>query len=94
MRDDNSLAGGKPRFLLKQGYPDGMRVDTQRQRVDVRRRRHRRLRAGGRLPGPPETSPQDVSNLTFGGPKRNRLFVTCTFELYSVYVTANGVQMP
>ena len=38
--------------------------------------------------------PQNVSNLVFGGPKRNRLFVTCTHELYSVYVTATGVQTP
>ena len=38
--------------------------------------------------------PQIVSNLTFGGPKRNRLFVTCTHEVYSVYVTATGAQRP
>jgi gluconolactonase len=35
-----------------------------------------------------------VSNLVFGGPKRNRLFVTCTHEVYSVYVTATGAQRP
>ena len=35
-----------------------------------------------------------VANVCFGGPKRNRLFVTCTHELYSVYVTATGVQVP
>ena len=38
--------------------------------------------------------PQNVSNLVFGGPKRNRLFVTCTHELYSVFVTATGVARP
>ena len=38
--------------------------------------------------------PQNCSNLVFGGPKKNRLFVTCTHELYSVYVTTTGAQTP
>lgn len=31
-----------------------------------------------------------VSNLTFGGPKNNRLFITATTSLYSIYVGTNG----
>jgi len=38
--------------------------------------------------------PEAVSNLTFGGPKRNRLFITATTSLYSLFVNANGVQRP
>jgi gluconolactonase len=38
--------------------------------------------------------PQNVSNLVFGGAKRNRLFVTCTHEVYAMYVTATGAQVP
>ena len=34
--------------------------------------------------------PEVVSNLAFGGPKRNRLFITATTSLYSVYVGAVG----
>jgi gluconolactonase len=34
--------------------------------------------------------PEVVSNLTFGGPRRNRLFVTATTSVYSVYVAARG----
>jgi gluconolactonase len=34
--------------------------------------------------------PEIVSNLTFGGVRRNRLFITATSSLYAVYVTANG----
>ncbi len=34
--------------------------------------------------------PEAVSNLCFGGPKRNRLFITATTSLYSVYVGVNG----
>ena len=37
--------------------------------------------------------PEGVSNLTFGGPKGNRLFITGTTSLYAVYVTANGVKL-
>jgi gluconolactonase len=35
--------------------------------------------------------PEFVSNLTFGGAKKNRLFITGTTSLYAVYVTATGV---
>jgi gluconolactonase len=90
---NGTLKGGKPRFVLKQGFPDGMRVDTDGNvwtsagaGIDV-------FEAGGGLLGR-INFPQEVSNLVFGGPKKNRLFVTCTHELYSVYVTATGAQRP
>jgi gluconolactonase len=38
--------------------------------------------------------PTMVSNLTFGGPKRNRLFITATNALYSVFVASTGAQTP
>jgi gluconolactonase len=38
--------------------------------------------------------PEFVSNLTFGGEKRNRLFITGTTSLYSVYVTVTGIKLP
>ena len=34
--------------------------------------------------------PEIVGNLTFGGPKRNRLFICGTSSLYSTYVIANA----
>jgi gluconolactonase len=34
--------------------------------------------------------PEMVSNLAFGGPKRNRLFITARQSLYSVFLTVNG----
>lgn len=36
--------------------------------------------------------PELVSNLTFGGDKLNRLFITANTSLYAVYVTANGAR--
>ena len=38
--------------------------------------------------------PERVSNLCFGGPKRNRLFITASQSLYSLYVGAQGAQLP
>lgn len=90
---DNSLKGGKAQFILTQGFPDGFRVDTDGcvwtsagTGIEV-------FAAEGDLLGR-VNFPQIVSNLTFGGPKRNRLFVTCTHEVYSMYVTATGAEKP
>jgi gluconolactonase len=38
--------------------------------------------------------PEVVANVCFGGPKRNRLFITSTHALYSVFVGTSGVQRP
>jgi gluconolactonase len=90
---DGSLKGGKPFCMTKTGLPDGFRVDTDGNiwtsagpAVEVFSPKGEPL---GRI-----RFPQNVSNLTFGGPKRNRLFVTCTHQLYSLYVTATGAQRP
>ena len=37
--------------------------------------------------------PETPSNLCFGGPKRNRLFVTASQSLYAVYVNAQGAHI-
>jgi gluconolactonase len=34
--------------------------------------------------------PERVSNLCFGGPKRNRLFITATSSVYSVMLATSG----
>ncbi|MEP7202944.1 MAG: SMP-30/gluconolactonase/LRE family protein [Ilumatobacteraceae bacterium] len=34
--------------------------------------------------------PERAANLTFGGPQRNRLFVTATTSLYSIRISING----
>lgn len=38
--------------------------------------------------------PEAAANLTFGGPRRNRLFITATTSLYAIYVTTTGAQQP
>jgi gluconolactonase len=37
--------------------------------------------------------PEMVANVTFGGVKRNRLFICGTTSLYSIYLTANGSKL-
>ena len=34
--------------------------------------------------------PETASNLCFGGPKRNRLFITASQSLFSLYVNTRG----
>jgi gluconolactonase len=34
--------------------------------------------------------PEGVSNLVFGGPQRNRMFITATTSLYSIRLSVNG----
>jgi gluconolactonase len=36
--------------------------------------------------------PEAVSNVCFGGPKKNRLFITATTSLYAIYVGTAGAQ--
>ncbi len=38
--------------------------------------------------------PAMVANLTFGGPRRNRLFIAATNAVYAVYVATTGIQTP
>ncbi len=37
--------------------------------------------------------PETTSNLTFGGPKRNRLFITASQSVYAVYVNTQGAHI-
>jgi len=38
--------------------------------------------------------PEPASNLVFGGPKRNRLFITASTSVYSLLTTVNGAVPP
>jgi gluconolactonase len=49
--------------------------------------------ASGKLIGKILT-PETVANVTFGGAKRNRLFIAATSALYAVFVNTQGIQTP
>lgn len=89
----NRLENGRVFCEVSPGVPDGFRVDD---RGNV----WTSCRDGVLCYAPDGTAlgkiriPQMVANLTFGGPMRNRLFITATKSLYAVYVATNGAQRP
>ena len=73
--------------------PDGFRLDTEGNLWTSAQDGVHCYSAGGDLLGRIRL-PQMVSNLTFGGPRRHRLFITSTHALYSVFVGVTGAQRP
>jgi gluconolactonase len=92
VREDGTLGGGDI-FATTVGVPDGLRVDTEGNvwtsagpGVNVYAPSGDWL---GRI-----ALPQDVTNVTFGGDDRRRLFVTSGPGLYAMQVNARGAQRP
>ncbi|MFI7448417.1 SMP-30/gluconolactonase/LRE family protein [Nonomuraea sp. NPDC049714] len=92
VRDDGTLAGGRvfAEHPGKGGF-DGLRLDDAgRLWAAVGSSVHCYDPDGtllGRL-----ILPESVSNLVFGGPKRNRMFITATTSLYSVMLNIRGAR--
>ena len=93
MDNQGRLSGGEVFAEMSPGIPDGLRVDLHGNIwTSAGDGVHCYAPDGVRLGK--IMVPELVSNLTFGGPKRNRLFITATTSLYAVYVTATGAQRP
>lgn len=90
---DGKLSKSRVFAVIDKGVPDGFRVDTTGNVWTS-------AEDGVIAYGPDGVKlgriniPEIVANLTFGGAKRNRLFITATTSIYAVYVNANGVQRP
>ena len=87
------LANGRVFAEIDPGLADGFRLDTDGNvwtsagdGVHVYSRKGDLL---GKI-----LVPEVVSNVCFGGAKRNRLFITATSSLYAVYVGATGALRP
>ena len=89
----NALRNGRVFAEVSPGVPDGFRLDVDGNLWTSARDGVHCYAPDGTLLGKIRL-PQMVSNLTFGGPKRNRLFITSSHALYAVYVAASGVQRP
>ncbi|MBB2971742.1 SMP-30/gluconolactonase/LRE family protein [Mesorhizobium sp. RMAD-H1] len=87
------LTNGRLFCTIDKGVPDGMRVDTEGNVWTSAGDGVQCFAPDGALLGK-ILVPQVVANLTFGGPRRNRLFIAATKSLYSIYVTATGAQVP
>ena len=91
--DGNRLTGGAVFVEVAPGHPDGFRFDVDgnlwSSALDGVRVFDPEGNPLGRI-----KLPQMVANLTFGGPKRNRLFIASTHAVYAVYVGVSGAQRP
>lgn len=90
---NGALSGGETFAEISPGVPDGFRADTEGNIWTSAQDGVHCLSPQGELLGKIRT-PQMVSNVTFGGERRNRLFITSTQAVYSIFVSANGAQRP
>jgi gluconolactonase len=85
------LSGGEIFIACDTGFYDGFRCDDAgRIWTSAGRAIHCHLPDGsliGRI-----KMPERVSNLVFGGPKRNRLFICATTSLYAVLLAVDGAK--
>lgn len=93
VEDGSRLVNGRVFCNLDNGIPDGFRTDTAGNVWTSAGDGVHCFAPDGTLLGK-ILVPQTVANLTFGGPRRNRLFITATRSLYAVYTTATGAQCP
>ncbi|WP_127145567.1 SMP-30/gluconolactonase/LRE family protein [Pelagibacterium montanilacus] len=91
--DGRRLSGGRVFAQIDKGVPDGLRVDTDGRVWCSAADGVHCFDSDGTLLGKIRI-PQTVANLTFGGPRRNRLFITATRSVYALYVNVNGAARP
>ena len=90
--DGKRLENGRVFCDIDNGLPDGFRVDVAGNIWTSAGDGVHCFSPEGKLLGK-ILVPQTVANLTFGGPRKNRLFITATTSLYSVYVATNGAAL-
>lgn len=91
--EDGRLTDGEVFATIDNGLPDGIRCDVNGNVWSSAEDGVHVFSPRGELLGKIKV-PQRVANLTFGGPRRNRLFITATSSVYLLYVAATGAQRP
>ncbi|MCA0927180.1 SMP-30/gluconolactonase/LRE family protein [Ruegeria profundi] len=86
---DGSLSGGDVFAECEAGVFDGFRIDTQDRIWTSAKDGVHCYHPDGTLLGK-IFIPEEVSNVCFGGPKRNRLFITASTSVYSVLLPTTG----
>ena len=87
--DGKRAKNGREFVAMTEGCADGIRCDSDGNLWSSAAAGVHCYTPAGQLLGKIKV-PEIVSNLCFGGPKRNRLFITGTTSLYAVYVAATG----
>lgn len=90
---DGALSNGSDFYKIEPGYCDGMRIDEDGNIWSSAADGVHCISPEGRLLGK-ILIPYRVSNLTFGGPFKNRLFIGGSHTLYSLFLNRRGVQWP
>lgn len=90
--DGRTLANGSVFCTVDPGLPDGFRFDIDGNLWTSAGDGVHCFAPDGTLIGKILT-PERVANLTFGGPKGNRLYIAATSSIYAVYVTTNGAAL-
>lgn len=91
--DDNTLSDSRVFCEVDPGLPDGFRVDIHGNVWTSCQDGVICFDKNGMALGKIKI-PQMVSNLTFGGVRKNRLFITATKSVYAVYLATTGIQIP
>jgi len=91
--EDGVLRHRRVFAVIEPGIPDGFRVDIDGNVWTSAEDGVHCIAPDGELIGKIRV-PETVANVTFGGPKRNRLFIAAASSLYAVYVGTRGVQRP
>lgn len=90
---EGTLEGGSVLTEVTPGIPDGLRVDVDgRLWVGAGDGVHC-YAPDGTLLGKIRL-PEAAANLTFGGPRRDRLYITATTSLYAIFLNTRGAQHP
>ncbi|PJE28859.1 gluconolactonase [Pseudooceanicola antarcticus] len=90
--NDGTLSGGTVFAECEEGVFDGFRLDTQGRIWTSARDGVHCYHPDGSLLGKIFV-PEEVSNVCFGGLKRNRLFITASKSLYSVLLATTGASL-
>ncbi len=93
VRDDGRLGPGRVFAEVSPGLPDGFRLDVEGNVWTSCGDGIVCFSPAGEPLGKIRVGAM-VSNLTFGGPRRNRIFMTATKQLCAVYVGVQGAQLP
>lgn len=91
--DGATLSGGDIFYKIEPGYCDGMRVDEYGNIWSSAADGVHCISADGELLGRIFV-PHRVSNVTFGGPAKNRLFIGGSTTLYAIFLNCRGAQFP
>jgi gluconolactonase len=90
---DGGLSGGDIFHKIEPGYADGLAVDEEGNLWSSAADGVHCIDRSGKLLGKIFV-PYRVSNLTFGGPRKNRLFIGGSHTLYAIYLNRRGTGLP